>query len=154
MTHESRTQSSRPRRGRSVGVVGLTILALGLVGLGIWSAGALAGDSRASSGTISLRSTDLGKVLVNSNGHTLYMFLKDRNGRSSCSGICTQYWPPLLAKAKPTAGSGVKAAWLSTVKRSDGKLQVVYRKHPLYTFFGDKRAGQTTGEGLADFGAK
>lgn len=154
MRHARRIDSERTRRRGALGPSVLGLLAAGLAVVGIWSAGALAGGTSASKATVSLHKTDLGKVLANSKGRTLYMFLKDRNGKSACSGTCAQYWPPLVAQAKPTAGAGVKAAWLATVGRADGRMQVTYRRHPLYAFALDKRAGQTSGEGLADFGGK
>jgi predicted lipoprotein with Yx(FWY)xxD motif len=109
------------------------------------------GATRASA-TVSLRKTALGMVLVARNGHTLYLFGKDRNGKSACSGQCAHFWPPLLTQTKPVAGPGVKAALLGTTKRSDGKVQVTYARHPLYTYLLDTQAGQTKGEGLTFFG--
>jgi predicted lipoprotein with Yx(FWY)xxD motif len=106
------------------------------------------------SGTVSLRKTSLGMILVNSKGRTLYLFAKDRGAKSSCTGMCATYWPPLVSTAKPTAGSGVKAALLGRTRRSNGAMQVTYNKHPLYTFALDKAAGQVTGEGKLAFGAK
>jgi predicted lipoprotein with Yx(FWY)xxD motif len=110
--------------------------------------------ARATSGTVSLRKTSLGMILVNSKGRTLYLFAKDRSGKSSCSGSCATFWPPLVSAAKPTAGSGVKAALLGRTRRANGAMQVTYNKHPLYTFAFDKAAGQVTGEGQLKFGAK
>ena len=101
---------------------------------------------------LALGKTSLGSVLVNARGRTLYAFEKDRHGRSACYGGCTTYWPPLLTSAKPRAGKGVRASLLGVTKRTDGKRQVTYAGHPLYTFFGDQKAGQTSGEGLTDFG--
>jgi len=103
--------------------------------------------------TVSLRKTKLGLILVNSSGHTLYLFAKDSNDKSACSASCAKFWPPLLAHGKPTAGMGVKASLLGTTRRSNGSLQVTYNKHPLYTFALDKQAGQTNGEGSLAFGA-
>jgi hypothetical protein len=60
----------------------------------------------------------------------------------------------LLRHGKLTAGSGVKASLLGTTKRGNGSLQVTYNKHPLYTYTGDKKAGQTHGEGILAFGAR
>ena len=94
----------------------------------------------------------LGKVLVDSSGRTLYLFGKDRGGRSACSGACAQNWPPAVVSGKPTAGNGVKASKLGTTTRSDGKRQVTYNGHPLYRFKGDSKAGQANGEGLTAFG--
>jgi predicted lipoprotein with Yx(FWY)xxD motif len=102
--------------------------------------------------TVDLGKSALGRMLVTSRGRTLYLFEKDRNGRSSCTGTCATFWPPLLTTANPHAGTGVRASLLGTTRRPDGKLQVTYRRHPLYTFALDKRAGQTKGEGLKEFG--
>ncbi len=107
-----------------------------------------------SSATVSLRTTALGAILVNSKGHALYMFAKDKKGKSACAGTCAKYWPPALAKAKPSAGAGIKRSLLGTTTRSDGRKQVTYNHHPLYTFALDKRAGQTNGQGSTGFGAR
>ena len=99
-------------------------------------------------------STSLGRILVNSRGHTLYLFQRDRNGRSACTGMCASFWPPLIAAGKPRAGAGARASMLGTTRRADGRLQVTYNHHPLYTFVKDTKRGQTKGEGLSAFGAR
>jgi predicted lipoprotein with Yx(FWY)xxD motif len=117
-------------------------------------AGSIAHGATRTHATVSIRTTRLGRVLVNSRGHTLYLFAKDRRGKSACSGGCTKFWPPLLTRAKPTAGPGVRVSLLGTTKRSNGSLQVTYNKHPLYDYALDKQASQTNGEGSFAFGAK
>jgi predicted lipoprotein with Yx(FWY)xxD motif len=113
----------------------------------------LASSSTTTSGTVvSASSTKLGKVLVTSSGRTLYLFAKDRNGKSACTGQCASFWPPLLTSGKPRAGAGTKASLLGTTKRSNGRLQVTYNHHPLYRFVKDKSKGQTNGEGVNAFG--
>ena len=137
---------------RKVVVLTLTA-ALGVIGF-LLGAGSIARSATETHATVSLRKTKLGRVLVNSKGHTLYLFKKDKNGKSSCSGSCAKFWPPLLSRGKPTAGPGVKASLLARTRRSNGSRQVTYNKHPLYTYALDKRAGQTDGEGSFAFGAK
>jgi predicted lipoprotein with Yx(FWY)xxD motif len=134
-------------------VVALTLASMLMV-VGFLAAGAVARGATHASATVSLRKTALGLVLVNSRGHTIYLFAKDRNGKSACNGSCAKFWPPLLGHGKPTAGSGVRASLLGTTRRSDGSSQVTYNRHPLYTFALDKRAGQTRGEGNSAFGAR
>jgi len=95
--------------------------------------------------------TPLGRILVDSRGRTLYLFEKDKSRKSMCSGSCATFWPPLLTSGKPRAGAGVKAALLGTIRRAGGARQATYGGHPLYTFKLE-RAGQTSGEGLTDFG--
>ncbi len=125
-------------------------------------AGTVAGTAVATLGTgdaargalVKIRKTTLGRVLVDARGRTLYLFEADKGKRSVCYGACATAWPPLLTKARPHAGAGVKAALLGTTKRKDGKLQVTYRNHPLYFFLEDTKAGQTSGQGLDGFGGE
>ncbi len=107
----------------------------------------------AKSGTVDLRATKLGKVLVDAKGMTLYLFEKDRRNKSACAGACAKVWSPLLVKGKPTAGGGVKASLLGTTRRKSG-VQVTYNGHPLYHFSGDKKPGDMRGEGSKAFGAE
>jgi predicted lipoprotein with Yx(FWY)xxD motif len=101
---------------------------------------------------VSTAKTSLGRIVVNSKGRTLYLFEKDRKGKSACSGQCAGFWPPLITHGKPRAIGGTRASLIGTTRRADGRLQVTYKHHPLYTFVKDKRAGQTNGEGVNAFG--
>ena len=100
--------------------------------------------------TVSLRNTKLGKILVDSKGRTLYLFEKDKTANSTCSGACAAAWPLLTVKGAPHAGAGVKSSLL----RTNSKHQVTYNGHPLYRYAGDAAPGQTTGQGLKQFGAE
>jgi predicted lipoprotein with Yx(FWY)xxD motif len=102
---------------------------------------------------ISTTSTSLGRILVDSRGHTLYLFGNDRNGKSACSGKCATLWPPLISNATPRVAGGAKASLIGAIKRADGRRQVTYNHHPLYTFVKDEKKGQTNGEGVNAFGA-
>jgi predicted lipoprotein with Yx(FWY)xxD motif len=105
------------------------------------------------SATVDVAKTDLGNVLVDSQGRTLYLFLADKGTTSECNGECAVDWPPAEVSGSPTAGNGADASMLGTTTRSDGKTQVTYNGHPVYRFEGDKKAGDTNGEGLVAFGA-
>jgi len=95
----------------------------------------------------------VGKVLVDSNGMTLYYFQKDQNGESTCYGACEQGWPPLTTEGAPQAGEGAMASKLGTTKRKDGTVQVTYNNWPLYTFVEDKKPGEDNGTDSKAFGA-
>ena len=103
---------------------------------------------------VTLHKTSLGKVLATGSGVTLYLFKADKGKVSKCYGKCATFWPPLLTSGKPKAGPGIKASLLGTSKRKDGKLQVTYKGHPLYTYVQDTKAGETSGEGLNVSGGK
>jgi predicted lipoprotein with Yx(FWY)xxD motif len=153
--HENRhIKQERVGRRTIPRMVILLTLTAALGVIGFLAAGSIARSATRTSATVSLRKTKLGLILVNSRGHTLYLFGKDRNGKSACSGSCARFWPPLLSRGAPTGGSGVRASLLGTTRRSTGSLQVTYNRHPLYTFALDKQAGQIHGEGNFAFGAK
>jgi predicted lipoprotein with Yx(FWY)xxD motif len=147
-------ENERARRAAITRMVGVLTLTLALGMIGFLAAGSVAGGATRTNATVSLRKTKLGPILVNAQGHTIYLFARDRNGKSACSGSCARFWPPLLSRGKPTAGPGVKPTLVGTVRRSNGRLQVTYNKHPLYSYSLDKQAGQTNGEGSLAFGGK
>jgi predicted lipoprotein with Yx(FWY)xxD motif len=95
----------------------------------------------------------LGTILVDAKGRTLYLFEKDQGVRSSCYGGCASVWPPLTTSGRPQTGTGASAALLGSTSRTDGTTQVTYNGHPLYFYVSDTRPGQTGGEGLNQFGA-
>ena len=101
------------------------------------------------------RGSALGTILTNKSGRTLYYFLPERGGRIVCaSSACTAFWPPsLTSNTNPTAGTGVTGQ-LSVIMRAGGADQITYSTWPLYTFAGDKAAGQTNGQGVVGFGGK
>ena len=86
-------------------------------------------------------------------GRPLYLWVADKNGKSSCYGQCAKFWPPLTTTGKPVASGSVKASLLGTVKRSDGTTEVTYNGQPLYYFLEDKTTGSFKGQGSDAFGA-
>ncbi len=109
-----------------------------------------------SSVTVDLRTVaGLGAILVDSNGHTLYMFPPDAGSRVSCTGACAGVWPPLVIKDgnKPAAGPGVTAGSLSTLADPNtGQRIVTYLGYPLYRYSGDLEPGQANGQALFNSG--
>jgi predicted lipoprotein with Yx(FWY)xxD motif len=96
---------------------------------------------------------NLGKILVDSEGDTVYRFEKDTGTKSTCTGACASAWPPVPATGKQTVAGGLSAAKLGTTTGADGKPQVTYDGHPLYRFSGDSKPGDANGQGTNAFGA-
>ena len=90
----------------------------------------------------------LGKILVGTNGMTVYMFTKDDPNQSNCNAECLAKWPPLLTQGNPALGEGVDAALVGTASLPDGSKIVTYNKLPLYYWVKDIRPGDTTGQGV------
>lgn len=100
--------------------------------------------------TVALADTDLGRILVDAEGRTLYGFTKDVDGTSTCAGGCATAWPPLLVEgdaADLVAGEGLAGDAFTVIERADGTRQLKLGKWPLYTFSGDEAPGQTNGQG-------
>ncbi len=78
----------------------------------------------------------LGEILVDSSGHTLYLFTRDRHDEDSCANVsgCLETWPALTTTHKPVAGAHVRASLLGTIKLHGRVRQVTYAGHPLYTY--------------------
>lgn len=128
----------------------LTAAVLALAGCGSDNGGGSGRDTTptASDLTLQLADTDAGKVLVDSAGRTVYYYDKDQPGEttSACTGPCVGLWPAVPAPASPKLGPGVDGT-LGTVTGADGKDQLTFEGHPLYTYASDGEAGDAYGQG-------
>jgi predicted lipoprotein with Yx(FWY)xxD motif len=115
---------------------------------------AVAGPSKASRASVGVSQSPFGRILVDGRGHSLYLFGMDRGRMSTCSGTCAANWPPLISSAKARVRVGAKRSLIGRTRRIDGRWQVTYKGHPLYTFVKDTAKGETNGEGLIAFGAE
>jgi predicted lipoprotein with Yx(FWY)xxD motif len=138
----------------------MTKVGLPLVTAGILAAACSAGTTATTAGAAPAAQggattvTVTGGHLTDGTGRTVYLWVVDPTGMSTCNAACASVWPPVPATGTPAASPGVDAAKLSTINRSDGTSQLAYAGHALYYFAADKSAGQTSGQGSDDFGAK
>jgi predicted lipoprotein with Yx(FWY)xxD motif len=98
--------------------------------------------------TLQLSTTNLGQVITDANGRTVYLYTPDTTTASTCYGQCAATWPPVLVIGAPVAGDGLASSLLGTTTRTDGTVQVTYGGHPLYLFAKDAKAGDTNGEAV------
>jgi len=92
-----------------------------------------------------------GTILVS--GNTVYTL---KASKTACGAKCLKTWPELLLPkgvTSATAGPGVNAANLGTVKGQGGALQVTYGGKPLYWFSKDSGPGQVKGNVKDKWGA-
>src|SRR5580700_9784968 len=121
-------------------------------------AGASSSSAAASGGSgstvITTVSSSAGTFLATSSGHAVYLWSKDGNSMSACTGACAGAWPPVTTTGQVTASGGAKSSDLGTITRPDGTKQVTYDGHPLYFFAGDSGPGMASGQGNDGYGAK
>jgi predicted lipoprotein with Yx(FWY)xxD motif len=94
---------------------------------------------------------DLGQILTDGEGMTLYLFTQDGENVSNCYDQCAVNWPPLLVEEgqDPVAGPGLTGE-LGTIERTDGGRQVTYNGMPLYYWIQDSNPGDATGQDVGD----
>jgi predicted lipoprotein with Yx(FWY)xxD motif len=138
------------------------LLVLLLVGGLVLSAPAAGGPTTSSATTVikvAFNATLKKTIVVDGSGRTVYMFMWDTRGKATCTPqlkdhpLCHKVLPPVTGR--PRGGAGIDASKLGTTRRSDGKTQITYNRHPLYYFRGgfgygpgDKKAGDTNGQGF------
>jgi predicted lipoprotein with Yx(FWY)xxD motif len=105
--------------------------------------------SSSSSGMLRTADSELGTIVVDADGRTVYVSDDDDpgSGKSACTGDCAAQWPPVEAGAGAPSGDGVDAE-LGTITRDDGTMQVTLGGSPLYLFAGDGGPGDVTGEAV------
>jgi predicted lipoprotein with Yx(FWY)xxD motif len=140
------------RLGIDMGIV-IGVFALGLAGLtacGDDSDTPASGASAASSGA-QLATKDvggLGKVVVDGNERTVYVFDKDSSGKSNCEDDCLAKWPAVAAGEGTPKLDGIDASLVTTVTRSDGSKQLAIGGLPIYLFAQDSKAGEAKGQAV------
>ena len=132
---------------------GLVVVALVVVIVATSGASTKPAPAVAAGSAISVKQTSLGPTLVDANGRTLYLFERDKPNVSTLSAAGQAIWPPFTASATPRALNGASAGQIGTIRAAGGSAQVTYNGHPLYYYVGDRNPGQTTGQGLNQFGA-
>jgi predicted lipoprotein with Yx(FWY)xxD motif len=128
------------------GVVAVMTVASGLV---LATAPGVAGASHAKVVKVGTATVPhVGVVLTTGSGLTLYHFLNNPPGQSTCTGACGKIWPPYLAPkgAHISGPRGVKG--LSLVNVGNGHWQVAFHNTVLYRFEEDSKKGQAKGQGL------
>jgi predicted lipoprotein with Yx(FWY)xxD motif len=137
-------------------MLGLTVAALGLTLTACGSGGSShpaasqagkVGTGQAGAAVAVAQNPSQGAILVDSAGHTLYLFESDHGTTSACTGACAQIWPGYSAGAAPTAGTGVDTAKLASAA-GQVPAQVTYDGHLLYTYSGDSAPGDVKGVGI------
>jgi predicted lipoprotein with Yx(FWY)xxD motif len=103
-----------------------------------------------SSVAVKVADSKLGKILISSEGRTLYGFTNDTAAKSTCYGACAAAWPPVIVDDSWSVGPGLDIGVFSTVTRDDGAQQLMAGKFPLYEYAGDAAPGDVTGQGSGD----
>jgi predicted lipoprotein with Yx(FWY)xxD motif len=104
--------------------------------------------------TVRLEHTNLGMILVDSGGYTLYLFTRDRRNADRCKKVsgCLGVWPALTTRERPVPGPGINASLLGTIKFHGIQRQVTYAGHPLYGYSGDFGPRSTSYVGAYEYG--
>ncbi|EOD70505.1 hypothetical protein [Amycolatopsis vancoresmycina] len=90
---------------------------------------------------------DLGLLLVDGTGYTIYRYDRDtpRPSRSNCTDACAAKWIPV--KPGTLAPIDVDQSLLGQITRDDGSAQQTLAGWPLYHFTGDQEPADTSGQG-------
>jgi predicted lipoprotein with Yx(FWY)xxD motif len=134
--------------------VAIVLAAIAVAVFAVGGGKAQASHPHAAGGSaIAIRSTSLGKTLVDANGRTLYLFKGDRPGVSTLSAAGSAVWPRFVSAGHVKAEGAARAALIGTTTSPSGVRQLTYAGHPLYYYVGDSSPGSTRGQGLNQFGA-
>jgi predicted lipoprotein with Yx(FWY)xxD motif len=92
---------------------------------------------------------NIGQVITDKDGFTLYRFDKDtaKPPKSNCDGDCAKTWPPALSQGDVEV-QGVDKSLVGKVTRSDGTQQITVAGWPVYRYAKDAKAGDALGQGV------
>ncbi len=87
---------------------------------------------------------DLGEILVDPDGFTLYIFTNDTDGESVCYDGCADLWPPVPADTP--ISSDLDESMFGATTRDDGMDQLTVNDMPLYLYEPDTEPGDVNGQ--------
>lgn len=96
---------------------------------------------------VTTASTDLGEILVDADGFSLYGFTDDADGTPTCTDACAETWPPLFVDSEELP-DGLDPSVFSVVEHPSGSFQLKAGDWPLYRYTPDTEPGDTTGQGV------
>jgi predicted lipoprotein with Yx(FWY)xxD motif len=102
--------------------------------------------------TVRVAASRYGRILVDGHGRTLYLFTHDAAGASRCAGACAQVWPPYILTSQVRVGHGAHTSLVAITRRTDGSSQLIYDRHPLYYYVGDRLPGEILCQDVEEYG--
>jgi predicted lipoprotein with Yx(FWY)xxD motif len=93
---------------------------------------------------------DLGTVVVDTEGYTLYRFDKDKAKppTTACVDDCAKKWPPVVVdRTAKLRVDGIEDAAIGLLERPDGTTQLTIKGWAVYRYSGDEQPGATEGQG-------
>ena len=114
------------------------------------SGGSEAAEPADVAGLSTRKDPELGEIVVDKDGMTVYRFLKDKawpKPVSNCNGACLEKWP-VVDPVSANDTQGVQKKGLMSFTRGDGAKQMTVNCSPIYTFINDKKPGDTNGQGV------
>lgn len=135
------------KKGATLKIRTTALVMAGLMTIAACGAGSTETTSQESpevTGGVSTAETDLGTVLVDPSGFTMYVFTEDGNGESVCTDGCASIWPPIPGDT--AINTGLEASTFGTSTRDDGTEQLTVSGRPLYTYSADANPGDTKGQ--------
>ncbi len=85
------------------------------------------------------KTAQFGSILATKGHLALYTWNQEKLRKVKCTGACAKMWPPVTiphGTMAPKHIAGVMGTF-GEVMRPDGKTQVTFNGHPLYTYHGD-----------------
>lgn len=114
------------------------VLPLLVIAAAVLAASAL-GSSRVTGPVVKWKTAQFGSILATKGHLALYTWNQEKVRKVKCTGACAKMWPPLTIPhdtMAPKHIAGVMGTF-GEVMRPDGRTQVTFNGHPLYTYHGD-----------------
>jgi predicted lipoprotein with Yx(FWY)xxD motif len=148
-----RIARSGPEARQRVALV-LTAVSLLATTPALAAVAATAHGQQAAKPTVRIANTEVGPLLANMSGYTVYMFVRDKPRKDECRKIknCERDWPAVTTKVKPVAGPGVKNSLLGSIPYKGKLREVTYKGHPLHTYRFDSSKGSVINIGNRQYG--